>query len=319
ETLWNKPTVVVSGSVSDDHAVAVLIDGALINLNTDNSFSVPVALFEGTNFITVQSFDGAGNLQTRVITVIRDTTAPFVVPQLEGTYLDGVVTKTRDLSVTVSGFAERGSVVEACIKDIVGEDECTTLPLSGAGEFRTFVDLLPLTSNEITVRATDAAGNTVSKNYFVTQAAPVVIAPEGTSPAVYAMFGVGIAALGVGAYLLMFSRRGRGGQPVEIAGPEPGYMGSPVGEEATMVAAPELAADVGEMGFEAAAVPEAVSAAAVVPEAEVPAAPSRARPMRRRPTGGDQSMAGDGTALTGMGAEDEALPGESHQDETKEG
>jgi len=40
--------------------------------------------------------------------------------------------------------------------------------------------------------------------------------------------------------------------------------------------------------------------------------------MRRRPLGGGEG-GGEGGSLTGMGAEEEAVPGESHQDEQKEG
>jgi len=180
------------------------------------------------------------------------------------------------------------------------------------------------------VRATDAAGNTVSRTFTVTQAPPVIQEAPAAPLGIYAMFGVAVAALGVGAYLLMFSRRGRGGQPMEIAGPEPGYMGGPGAEMApavddTMVASPELSADAGGMTMDTgvpspeAEVPAEVAGATLAPEAEVPAAPSRARPMRRRPNTSPEG--GEGSTLTGMGAEDEAVPGESHQDqdETKEG
>jgi hypothetical protein len=259
------------------------------------------------------------------VTVIRDTTLPYVVPQLEGTFVENGITKTYDLSLTVSGFAERGAVVEVCTQNILGDEVCDTIPLSGTGEFRTFVDLVPLSANEITVRSTDAAGNTVTRQYAVTQTLRPVETVEGPGLSVFAMFGVAIAALGVGAYMLMFSRRGRGGAPVEMAAPyyAPGTENIPppppdMMGETSAIPPPDQSLGSTEVGDRSMTM--ASTEATVAPDAEVPAAPSRSRPMRRRPSASGEGGA-EGSSLTGMGAEDEAMPGESHQDvdENKEG
>ena len=136
---------------------------------------------------------------------------------------------------------------------------------------------------------------------------------------------------GLGAYMLMFSRR-RGGGPEEIT--PYSYGGSPLpppsGEselssseglassDAAALPPPGSQDSMGDLGGDVAGENVEDAAPTTAPEGEeVPSAPSRARPMRRRAASPDSG--GEGTSLQGMGAEEEATPGESHQEKETEG
>jgi len=338
ESLVNTRSVLLAGDVSDDHGRTLFVNGQEVAVNTDGTFSLSVEMFEGTNFLTVEAVDGAGNRVTRILTVVSDTTAPYVLPEFEGTFVEGVQVKTYDSTVTVTGFAEKGSIVEVCSKatgaNLTGSAEvCNAIPLAADGGFRTFVELQVGALTTVTVTATDAAGNTATRPLSVSRVDRPVVPPEPVNAGLIGLYGLGAALLG-GAFFLLYMRRGKGGQPAELAGAGmmpyepsgPVDMPSPeIGGEVGMAspevqaeAAPEVSGEV-----EVTSAPEVEEGAPSLEEnaelgGAVPDAASRSRPMRRRPVGGGEG-GGEGGSLTGMGAEEEAVPGESHQDEQKEG
>jgi uncharacterized protein YfaP (DUF2135 family) len=337
ESLVATQNLQVTGTVADEHTPTLLVNGQEIAVNTDGSFSVVVVLYEGTNFVALEARDGAGNTNTEVLTVISDTVAPYLLPELEGVFIEGVQVKTYESTVTVKGFAERGAVVEVCRvhpdATVATTVICDAVPLAGDGSFRTFVQLKSQVGeaslgnvNTIDVRATDAAGNSVTRQLQVVHEARPVAAPEPVNWGLWSLYGLGAAIL-VGSFFLLYLRRGKGGEAVELAGaegmqypypPPPGPMDVPppeMGGEVGM-AAPEVA---GEVAVTTAPVEEPLAEPPAEGAAgeEVPAAPSRARPMRRRPLEGGEG--GEGGGLAGMGAEEEAKPGDTHQDEPREG
>jgi hypothetical protein len=343
ESLVSAGNVVVSGQVTDAHTPSLFVNGREVALNTNGTFSFVAVLFEGTNFISIEARDGAGNSATTVLTVLSDTQAPYVLPELDGTFLEGAQVKTYASSVTVKGFAEKGSEVQVCalLPSAAPSDAptCNAIPLAADGQFRTFVDMRVGETNTITVTARDASGNTNTRQLqvFATQA-PVAEAPS-TPVGVYALYGLGLALLG-GAFFLLYMRRGKNDERTALAGAETmpyeaqgpsdlspqvdGEMGAPSGELAAYPS-PEVSGDVDvttapeeQAGLDATSPPEEGAPEASALEGEVPSAPSRTRPMRRRPVGEGEAE-GEGSTLTGLGAEEEAQPGDIHQDETKEG
>jgi hypothetical protein len=309
ETLWNRTTLLMTGTVSDEHTPMIRVNGQDVAVNTDGTFQVGVSLFEGTNFVKIEAMDGAKNVNTKVWTIIRDTEKPFLVSTLEDAFFEGVALKTYNTTVTVTGYTERGSVLEVCFLNPLKRQVCNAIPLSADGGYRTFVDLRLKETNEITVTSTDAAGNSITRTLQVIQGDRPPAPPETISPTVLGLFGLGGAIL-VGSFFLLYMRRGKGGRGAQLAELESVDGQATLGEANLEVAGtPELAV---ESNLET---PPAVALTPAPGPAEgaedVPAAPTRARPMRRRPvspSGGDEA----GT-LTGMGAEDEAKPGDTHQ------
>ncbi len=76
----NNTTLTVTGTSNDATSgpVTVTVNGKAATVNADGSFSVEVALTEGTNSITVVSADSAGKSTTVTRTVTLDTAAPVI-------------------------------------------------------------------------------------------------------------------------------------------------------------------------------------------------------------------------------------------------
>ncbi len=75
----NHSSVVVSGTVDDVTAI-VLVNGIVVHPNAQGAWSVPIALLEGSNTITVSAMDPAGNMATAVT---RQVTYNSPIPGLQ--------------------------------------------------------------------------------------------------------------------------------------------------------------------------------------------------------------------------------------------
>ncbi|MGQ9582388.1 MAG: right-handed parallel beta-helix repeat-containing protein [Thermoplasmatota archaeon] len=137
----NEPSVVVRGYTEE--GCAVTINGNPVQMTRSN-FTATVALVEGENTFVVTSRDAAGNVQSIVLRVIRDTIGPvlsIISPQ------NGTIFNTS--LIEVRGTTERGALVK----------------VNGAGVSfvgGTFVAEVVLTEegeNIITIEALDALKN----------------------------------------------------------------------------------------------------------------------------------------------------------------
>ncbi|MDP1858404.1 MAG: RHS repeat-associated core domain-containing protein [Gemmatimonadaceae bacterium] len=143
--LTGSDSVVVSGSVQDQTAVGVLVNGVAATM-TGSSFGVKVALpTEGNNVLTIRATDNALLFTDSLRTVRRDRTAPALT--VTGP-TDGLVTKQD--SVTVAGAVSDASHVTANVNGI-------NLPIA-SGAFSRQIALVEGT-NVLSVTATDSAGN----------------------------------------------------------------------------------------------------------------------------------------------------------------
>ncbi len=143
-TLTKMTSVDVSGYVEKDAKVTV--NGHKIVFD-GTTFTTPVELVEGSNLITVTATDAAGNSKTTKVTVVRDSVPPVLTVVNPPDNL-----RTAKFSIVVNGTTEKGATVK--INGIETDN------ING-----TFSDTVFLNegSNKITVEASDAAGNTVSK------------------------------------------------------------------------------------------------------------------------------------------------------------
>lgn len=141
----NYPTVIVKGSTESGASVSV--GGQLANVQSDGSFEVSIALFEGSNLITVTATDIAGNSASAQITVNVDTIPPFLFLDSPE---DGLLTNIQDL--TVYGRTEPSASLEV---------NGNSVPVQPDGSFSTNV-LLVQGQNTISANVTDLAGNTNS-------------------------------------------------------------------------------------------------------------------------------------------------------------
>jgi YD repeat-containing protein len=113
--------VVVTGTVQDQTAVQVTVNGAPATVS-GTSFSGTAQLpVEGTHTIHVVATDAAGLTTDSIRTVIRDTQAPVLTVN---TPADGLITK--QTSVTVSGTVTDATPVTVNVNGI-------PLPVDGAG------------------------------------------------------------------------------------------------------------------------------------------------------------------------------------------
>ena len=153
----NRPELRVYGTM--EFGAAVSVNGRRVVLpGLADNFTTPVFLSPGTNIISVQAEDAAGNINVAERRVVLDTEPPAfrVIYPPEGL-------QTRDDALTVALAAEAGSALSA-------GGENYTVP----GEPGTQVDFtvpyaLAEGENAILLRARDAAGNTYSITRHVTR------------------------------------------------------------------------------------------------------------------------------------------------------
>ncbi len=103
QTITNKGTVIVSGTVSEDDAVASLLVGGVATTPSGGGFTATIPLQEGVNPITVVAADRAGNTSSATVNVTR-----FSVPSVSITSpkdLAVVNTSTTTITGTVSADA----------------------------------------------------------------------------------------------------------------------------------------------------------------------------------------------------------------------
>ena len=150
-TSINKTTI--KGTVTDTNGIEqVTVNGTIVTIGEDGSFSTTVTLNEGSNTVTIVVTDKAGNSTTATKTVVYDTTNPTLD-------VNDIPTLTNSNKITVSGT----------VTDVNGIKSVTvnssSVEVNNDGTFSLEVTLATGT-NVITVKATDKAGNvtTVTKS-----------------------------------------------------------------------------------------------------------------------------------------------------------
>jgi hypothetical protein len=156
----NNSVLNISGSVTDNCGFKELtINGAVVPVNSDGTFSYALVLQIGPNLITTIATDLIGNPTTDNRTITLDQTAPKLV----------IITpadnsKTANPLSTVSGTVDETSIVTVELSNSLGITR-QTATMNGTS-FTTDLILAPGT-NSILVTATDLAGNPSSGNRTV--------------------------------------------------------------------------------------------------------------------------------------------------------
>jgi len=157
--LTNNPILNISGSVLDSAGIENLtINGTLVALNPDGSFSHPVQLSVGTNTITTVATNLSGTRTSDIRTITLDQTAPLLTfSQPADNSLIGAS------SVLVSGSVDDALAV---ISARVNNGPPSNAHVSGTS-FSLTLGLTPGV-NTIEITATDQAGNVTSAKRSVT-------------------------------------------------------------------------------------------------------------------------------------------------------
>ncbi|MCX8173122.1 MAG: S8 family serine peptidase [Thermoplasmata archaeon] len=160
-SVFNKSTVLVSGTIVEANLKALSINGIGVSVGTGGTFGYYLTLADGTHEISVVAEDLAGNKVTVKRTVIVDTTAPTitVATPADAAYLG-------NKSVVVSGTTEPGATLKV---------NGNTIQVSSGGSFSAEITLAEGT-NEILFFAEDVAHNTYTAKIkvIVDTIAPVV-------------------------------------------------------------------------------------------------------------------------------------------------
>jgi len=186
----NTSPVALAGTASDSQGIASV---AWSNAATGGSgtatgtltWSTSVPLAIGVNVITVTATDGAGNPNTAVVTVTLDTTVPNVTitgPTASPTYV------TAASSIAVSGTTSDNISVASISWSTTGG----VVPSSGAvapsgGTWSIPVINLAAGAQDITITATDTAGNTSTDTITVTRdnTLPTILITSPSSTGTY--------------------------------------------------------------------------------------------------------------------------------------
>ncbi len=155
---------VVSGSVADLMTVTLNVNGVPFTVDASGSFSGPVALVEGVNFITATATDVAGNSTSVTRQVTLDTQAPVIT----------LSSPTEGMETDADTLMVQGSVVDQALSSV--KVNGTDVTVSQAGGFQHALELQP-GANTVAVSATDAVGNTATSNRTVTRRASDVRIP----------------------------------------------------------------------------------------------------------------------------------------------
>ena len=156
----NNNVLNISGSVTDNCGFKELtINGVIVPVNSDGTFSYALILVNGPNLITAIATDVVGNKTSDTRTIILDHTAPELVIS---TPADN--SKTANTLSTVSGTVNETSTVTVEPINSLGSN-ITGAAMNGTN-FAAELNLVPGT-NTILVTATDLAGNTSSQKRTV--------------------------------------------------------------------------------------------------------------------------------------------------------
>ncbi|MEM4728508.1 MAG: Ig-like domain-containing protein, partial [Thermoplasmata archaeon] len=157
--------VTVAGSV--DFGAEVRVNGELVQV-VDFVFTQTLAFPEdGTQRIVVSATDQAGNTVVLTRTVSLDTTTPTIVLTFPD---EGLKAKQRLITVTGQTEPFARVVINTETVVLVGRDGLFAVPV-----------VLEDGENRITVKSTDAAGNTVTESRVVLKEKPPVVVKEDTS------------------------------------------------------------------------------------------------------------------------------------------
>lgn len=150
----NQQTVTVSGSVNNaEVAISAALRGeALAVARVGSQWSVPAALVQGVNVITITVTDQYGNSATDRRTVYYDAVVPdvkIVVPSQDS--------GTNSPSITIAGTVGDNVEVRQISATVNGIDKPVVF---AAGTFSVFVEFAEETSYNCKITVTDVAGNT---------------------------------------------------------------------------------------------------------------------------------------------------------------
>lgn len=149
--LTNASKVRVAGTVDKTQAL-LTVQGNAVSVAADGSFSTELALSDGTHTIEVVAKDAAGNQSTLTRKVTVDTAAPELAVADEGTTVH-----TNQETYTATGTVEVTAMLSV---------NGTAVTPAADGSFSHAVALAKGT-NEVIVKAKDAAGNSTLKKVTV--------------------------------------------------------------------------------------------------------------------------------------------------------
>ncbi len=152
-------TISVGGTAADNHSLQSVSwsragggSGSAAGTTSWTVSAIPLTV--GTNEITMTATDAAGNTSTDTITIVRDNTVPTITITSPTT---NDLHSTVEASVTLAGSAsDNMSVTSVTWARTGGPSGVAT----GTTAWNTGSIALALGTNQITVTATDAAGNT---------------------------------------------------------------------------------------------------------------------------------------------------------------
>ncbi|MEW5747388.1 MAG: hypothetical protein AB1793_01180 [Candidatus Thermoplasmatota archaeon] len=97
-----EPTVMVTGAT--EPGATLDVNGLMVTVGPDGSFSCSLALIDGVNIITATATDASGNAATASVTVTYDDPTDELVAQLEAA-MATIATLEADLSTAMDGLA----------------------------------------------------------------------------------------------------------------------------------------------------------------------------------------------------------------------
>jgi len=202
----NARSTTISGRVTEA-VETVWVNDAPIAVGTDGTFSAVVALAEGSNVVTIVTWDAAGNQGTASMPPIERDTAP---PSITMTAPPSRITDLNVQTVTIGGTVPDDDVFFVTVN---GQPVART----PSGAFSREFDLA-VGDNVFVVQAQDDAGNVASATVSVLYS-PVIVQERANYNSIIAS-GVAVVLLIVG-FVVGYLLSGRGGgpaTPVEMPG-----------------------------------------------------------------------------------------------------
>ncbi len=232
----NADSTVISGTVSEEVS-SLTVNGMGVFVQADGSFSVRMALTEGTNTFAVAATDLAGNLRTLTLTVERDTVPPVIT--MNAPSPSAYITEVNN-TVVISGTVTGGAGL-VTVNGLV-----VTLAANGAFS-RQFA--LTVGSNLFVIEAQDDAGNRATGTLTVTYAPLVQNIHRNYTSVILIVVAVVLLIVGFLVGWMISGRRGpppapeavppESELPAEQPSPEPEEM-PPAEEEMTTPEEEEL-------------------------------------------------------------------------------
>ncbi|MFQ5909216.1 MAG: Ig-like domain-containing protein, partial [Thermoplasmata archaeon] len=188
----NAESVTISGKFNE--TVELTIAGMIVPVNEDGTFETTISLEEGTNTIEIDAVDAAGHtFYSNDTVIIRDTIAPTLTISVPENNMDPMTGEALVPRINVTGTVSSDvEIVTVNGLPVVPSDKAFSKEVT-----------LGFGANEITVTATDEAGNTATQAISITWSPALTVTKQTWTTLILMALAIVLLIIGLAIGLML--------------------------------------------------------------------------------------------------------------------